>query len=183
MDAGAGRKVASSGRSVPADAQPYVDHLTQLDLLRAAHGVLHREEPGVLAREHRGGELGVADPGADRDHAPVDDLRLDLVDEVGLVGRERDEVVGRGAAPLDQLTAELDLHGTTQAPPGRKARTDGSRSLPSVLSTAPLSHYGSPLEGLVSPGSSQGCDGGHDVDEAVALVEGRGAKRTGLVGS
>ena len=53
-----------AGRRVTTDppCMPYVDHLAEIDVLGPAYGDLQRQEPGVLAREHRGGELRVTDP-------------------------------------------------------------------------------------------------------------------------
>ena len=92
-----------------------------------------------------------ADPRPHRHDAPVDDLGLDLVDEVGLVGRQRHEVVGRGAAPLDQLAAELDLHAPRSL--ARHGEAGGSSRSRPPRPPRPCCAVAPPWRVSVSPGS------------------------------
>lgn len=111
---------ATPGRSPgpspsPSDDETDLHDITEADALGVTHGVLERQEVGPLPREHRGGEGGLAQHRGHRDHSPVGDVRLDLVDQLGLVGRQREEEIGGRSPPLDDLAGERQLHAATVA--------------------------------------------------------------------
>src|SRR5690606_3158409 len=75
------------------DVEGHLHLLPHVDLLGALDRDLDRHQIAALAREQRGGEVGVPDPGADRDAAPaVGGAVRDRADRVGLLlGHPRED--------------------------------------------------------------------------------------------